>query len=57
MRFVALALMLSIGAAAVLVVLGLSRGSFDMAIMFGFLAYNSYQILQSYSGRGGGNPW
>jgi len=27
------------------------------AIMFGLLAYSSFQILQAYSGRGGYGPW
>ena len=31
-----------------------------MALLFGLLAFSSYQILQAYSGRGGGfggGPW
>jgi stage IV sporulation protein FB len=41
-------LQLSIGAAALLALWGLSRNSFFTAILFGYLAYSSYQTLQAY---------
>jgi stage IV sporulation protein FB len=41
-------LQLSIGAAAILAVWGLSRGSIYTALMFGYLAYGSYQTLRAY---------
>jgi stage IV sporulation protein FB len=51
-------LKLSVGAGALLAIYGLSQGSVLMGIMFGMLAYSSYQMLMQYSGRGGGmNPW
>ena len=54
-------LVLSVITGAGLAALGLYGGQFFMAIMFGMLAFSSYQVLQQYSGRGsgfgGGNPW
>jgi len=52
-------LKLSIGTGAALAVYGLTQGSMLMMIMFGMLAFGSYQTLQQYTGRGGGgmNPW
>jgi stage IV sporulation protein FB len=41
-------LWLSVGAAAFLAAWGLSRNSIYMAIMFGYLAYGSYQTLRAY---------
>jgi stage IV sporulation protein FB len=51
-------LQLSIGVAAVAAVLGLLwLGSIFTAILFGFLAYDSYRALQAYTGRGPGYGW
>ena len=54
-------LKLSVITAAAMAAVGLFHfGSFYIALMFGFLAYSSYQALQAYSGRGGyggGRPW
>ena len=54
-------LMLSTVAAGGLAVFGLLHERVFLALMFGFLAYSSYQALQAYNGRGGfgggGRPW
>ncbi|MGI9455635.1 MAG: site-2 protease family protein [Aeoliella sp.] len=51
-------LQLSIGVAVVAAVFGLAvLESLFMAIMFGYLAYMSYQNLQAYTGRGPGVGW
>jgi Zn-dependent protease len=51
-------LILSIAAGVAVAVYALSQGDTFLAIMFGMLAFSSYQILQAYSGRGGGfGPW
>lgn len=51
-------LQLSIGVAIVAGVAGLlALGSFFLPILFGFLAYNNYQMLQAYTGRGPGLGW
>ena len=57
-------LMLSIVTAGGLAVFGLMHERVFIGIMFGILAYSSYQTLQAYSGRGGfggygggGRPW
>lgn len=50
-------LQISIGVAALVAVWGLFAVGFFMAIMFGFLAYNNYQTLQAYTGRGPGYGW
>ena len=52
-------LKLSIGTGVALAVYGLTQQSTLMMIMFGMLAFSSYQTLQQYTGRGGGgmNPW
>jgi Zn-dependent protease len=53
-------LMLSIVAGVLAGVGGLMIGQWYMGIMFGLLAFSSYQLLQAYSGRGGGfggGPW
>ena len=51
-------LKLSVGAGALLAIYGIFRGEPFMAILFGMLAFSSYQMLQQYTGRGGGmNPW
>lgn len=50
-------LQISIGVAAVVAVWSLISIGFLAAIMFGFLAYNNYQTLQAYSGRGPGYGW
>jgi len=47
-------LMLSIVAGALAAAWGLMGGQPFMGIMFGMLAFSSYQLLQAYSGRGGG---
>jgi stage IV sporulation protein FB len=47
-------LMLSVMVAAGIAVLGMTRGSFFLGIMFGFMAINSFSALQRYQGRG---PW
>jgi Zn-dependent protease len=49
-------LWLSLVAAAVVAFWGLRQEDFFIAIMFGLLAFNSFQILQSY-GRFGGGRW
>ena len=53
-------LILSIVAGAAVAIFALRRGDTFLAIMFGMLAFSSYQTLQAYSGRGGGfggRPW
>lgn len=47
-------LILSVVTGVCLAVYALTRHQTFMAILFGMLAYSSYQILQAYSGRGGG---
>jgi Zn-dependent protease len=44
-------LWLSIAAAGTLALWGLSRGSLYTAILFGYLGYSSYQMLQAYQNR------
>jgi stage IV sporulation protein FB len=44
-------LQLSIGAAALLAIWGLTRQSFYVVLLFGYLAYNSYQTLRAYQQR------
>lgn len=49
---------LSIGVAVAAAVWGLIiQRSFLLPILFGFLAYNNYRTLQSYTGRGPGLGW
>jgi Zn-dependent protease len=53
-------LILSIVAGALVGVGGLMIREWYLGIMFGMLAFSSYQLLQAYSGRGGGfggGPW
>lgn len=53
-------LWISVGVGAAVAFYGLTRmQSIFIALMFGMLAYSSYQTLQQYSGRGGfrGGPW
>jgi stage IV sporulation protein FB len=50
-------LMLSIGAAAMMALVGLEQKSFFMAIMFGMLAYQNYVALQETRGRFRRSPW
>ncbi len=50
------ATILSFVAALVIAVLGLSQGDRFMGIMFGFLAFESYQSLNQF-GSGRGRPW
>jgi Zn-dependent protease len=51
-------LILSVLAGGVTAVWGFSMGNTYLGILFAMLAYSSYTLLQSYSGRGGyGNPW
>ena len=53
-------LILSVAAGAAVAIFALTRDDTFLAIMFGMLAFSSYQILQAYSGRGGGfggRPW
>ncbi len=47
-------LILSMIAAGAVALLGIMQGSFLLGIMFGFLAFSSYNALQRYLGRG---PW
>lgn len=47
-------LILSIATGALVAVYGLSQNNTMLGIMFGMLAFSSYQVLQAYSGRGGG---
>jgi stage IV sporulation protein FB len=51
-------LILSIATGALVAVYGLTHDDMMLGMMFGMLAFSSYQILQAYSGRGGGyGPW
>ena len=51
-------LKLSVGTGVLLAIYGLFQSSFLMVILFGMLAFSSYQMLMQYTGRGGGmNPW
>ncbi|MCA9123067.1 MAG: hypothetical protein H6822_01595 [Planctomycetaceae bacterium] len=51
-------LLLSVITGAAVAVYCLTREQTMAAIMFGMLAFSSFQILQAYSGRGGGfGPW
>jgi len=50
-------LILSIFAGGAAAVWGFQTGNIMLAVMFGMLAFSSYQILQAYSGRGGFGPW
>ena len=45
-------LQLSVGTAALVAVYALTQEQFWTCVMFGFLAYGSYQALQSYRNRG-----
>ena len=47
-------LILSMLAAGAIAVLGIMQGSFFLALLFGYLAFGSYNTLQHYQGRG---PW
>ncbi|MCG8583923.1 MAG: peptidase [Pirellulales bacterium] len=51
-------LKLSIGTGILLAVYAIWGQQVFMAILFGMLAFSSYQMLMQYTGRGGGmNPW
>ena len=55
-------LWLSIATGAGLAAYGLYHGAFYMGLLFAYLAFSSYQLLQSYTGGGfggfgGRNPW
>lgn len=50
-------LILSIATGALVAVYGLTHDDMMLGMMFGMLAFSSYQILQAYSGRGGYGPW
>lgn len=53
-------LMLSVAAGAAVAIYAFMNGDLFLAMLFGLLAFSSYQILQAYSGRGGGGfggPW
>lgn len=50
-------LILSMVTGGIVAVYGLSNGNLMMTMMFGMLAFSSYQTLQAYSGRGGHGPW
>jgi membrane-associated protease RseP (regulator of RpoE activity) len=53
-------LMLSIVTGGAVAVYALTNNQVYLGIMFGMLAFSSYQALQAYSGRGGGfggRPW
>ncbi|QDU54699.1 site-2 protease family protein [Aeoliella mucimassa] len=53
-----LSMKISIGAAIAMAVVGLAFfHSFFIAVMFGFLAYNNFQLWQAYTGRGNGMGW
>ncbi len=56
-RGIVQSLWLSVFTAGCLVVFGLTRESLFMALMFGFLGYQSYATLQAYTSRGGGRGW
>jgi len=50
-------LLLSVITGGAVAVYCLANKQTMMAMMFGMLAFSSYQILQAYSGRGGRGPW
>jgi stage IV sporulation protein FB len=50
-------LLLSVITGGAVAVYCLSNHQTMAAMMFGMLAFSSYQILQAYSGRGGRGPW
>ncbi|MBC8353242.1 MAG: hypothetical protein H8E66_14690 [Planctomycetes bacterium] len=50
-------LILSIATGGLVAGYGLMNGDMMLGMMFGMLAFSSYQILQQYSGRGGQSPW
>lgn len=54
-------LILSIAAGVVIAVWGLTNGLQYLGVMFGLLAFSSFQLLQAYNGYGGGfgggRPW
>jgi membrane-associated protease RseP (regulator of RpoE activity) len=51
-------LILSMVCGIAMALYGFLNGDIFLAILFGLLAYSSYQILQAYTGRGGfGGPW
>jgi Zn-dependent protease len=50
------AMYVSIGAAVIMALLGMRTQNTFMAIFFGFMAYQNYQMLMM-SGGGGGRPW
>jgi Zn-dependent protease len=50
-------LILSIATGALVAIYGLTHNDMMLGMMFGMLAFSSYQILQAYSGRGGSGPW
>ena len=51
-------LILSMIVGGLIAAYGLSSGQMMLGMMFGMLAFSSYQILQAFSGRGGGyGPW
>ena len=49
-------LILSVVTGAAVAVYAMSRNDLFLAIMFGMLAFSSFQVLQAYSGRGGYGP-
>ena len=51
-------LILSVITGAAVAAYAVTKNDFFLAIMFGMLAVSSFQVLQAYSGRGGGyGPW
>ncbi len=50
-------LILSTVVGGIVAAYGLTNGDMMLGMMFGMLAFSSYQILQAYSGRGGSGPW
>ena len=52
-------LVVSVATGALLAIWGLNQGSIFMPLLFGMLAYSSFQQLQGFSGgsRFGGRPW
>ncbi len=50
-------LIVSIGVGAGIALYGAYRQDFWLAILFGLLAFQSYQLLQNHRGGWGGRPW
>lgn len=50
-------LLLSVATGGAVAIYFLMNNQTMAAMMFGMLAFSSYQVLQAYSGRGGHGPW